>query len=161
MSFTKPKAKQDNKDKQHYITIKEPLNGNNYDFKDSYREKDEETELLTQNYDEYKVNTGDIKFFSDISKMREEKINYIKEQITYVDKLSNDAFTLTKTSNEKINTLYDNIDNTVHIQKEAHEIIKKTVFEHEKHKDNKCCFLLLIVIVILFLSLFAFGGKSN
>lgn len=120
--------------------------------------KDDENELLTS-YDEYKVKASDIKFFHDISEMRKEKIKYIKEQITYVDKLSSDAFTLTKNSDEKINTIINNIDHTVQVQKESHEIIKKTVFEHDKQKDNKCCILIILMISIIGLILVGFSNK--
>ena len=122
--------------------------------------KDDENELLTSCYDDYKVKASDIKFFHDISEMRNEKIKYIKEQITYVDKLSSDAFTLTKNSDEKINTIFNNIDHTVHVQKESHEVIKKTVFEHEKQKDNKCCILIILMISIIGLILVGFGSNK-
>lgn len=121
-------------------------------------QQDEERECLTKqtydyDYDEYKVKSTDIKLFHDLTKMREDKLKHIHSQISYVDKLSKDAFIVTQSSGDKINSLYDNIESAFELQEKSNEIISKTVTQ-AKGNGSKVFIVVLLIISICLLCLF-------
>lgn len=121
-------------------------------------EQDEERECLTKqtfDHNDYKVKSTDIKLFHDLTKMREDKLKHINTQISYVDKLSKDAFIVTQSSGEKINSLYDNIESAFELQEKSNEIVSKTVTQAQGN-GNKVFVVVLLIISICLLCLFNF-----
>lgn len=153
-----------NTEKEHFIVNKKRLNelklqydnqNNHHLFLES--SNNDTTFNSTQIMDDsLKVNIKDIKFVEDISKQRNEKLKYINEQVYYVDKLSSDAFLLTKSADAKVQNLLNNVDNTLVAQKEAQDIVIKTSKIQDKQKNKKCILLIIIMFITMSLVLFMY-----
>lgn len=120
-----------------------------------------ENSNLLHEAQKFKVSETQIKYMEDIAKYREEKMRHINEQIKYVDKLSKDTQFLTQKADIKIDTLVDNIDNTLHTQKETFKMVQKLSKEEKSLKDNKCCLMFLISIALMLIIIVVINMNSS
>jgi len=110
---------------------------------------------------DFKVKDDQIKYYQDIAKYRSDKMKYINEQAYYIKKLSDDARTLTVAADVKIDSLADNVEQTVHNQKETYKMLLQNSKEEKSFKDNKCCVIFLISLALLFLMMILINMNRN
>ncbi len=104
-----------------------------------------------ENGDCYKVCSTQIKNLNDVAEYRNKKFKNIYDQTKIVETMTKDLNIISKTQQQKLETIDDNIDNLKHNAQQSYRTVLKTSFEDKKFKENKCCVMLLIAFALFFM----------
>lgn len=114
-----------------------------------------------ENGDSYKVCTTQIKNLNDVAEYRNKKFKNIFEQTKLVETMTKDLNIITKSQQQKLETIDDNIDNLKLNAQQSYRTVLKTSEEDKKFKENKCCVMLLIAFALFFMLLIFLNYNMN